>query len=298
MSVDLGLFLILMVSGTFALGIVDVLNRTYLIRGIDDRILLGSVWFIGGLLLCIPLLIVGIPMIQSGFWTALAATVAINVVSQGLFMKAFKFSEASLIAPLRLLTPPLVIFTGFFILGEVPTVGGVAGILITAVGLLFLMAPESRFSIQALFENVRSQQGLIWGIPAVILFAFSLPFDKKAVITSSPLFMAVLSLVLVGIAILAIEFFRRDGAKTLFLAHIKLWWRPVLLISVIGAIGAYLTAAALSYALVAYAASLKRLWSLWTVILAGQFLKERDFTKRLIATLIMLLGIAITVIWG
>ena len=48
----------------------------------------------------------------------------------------------------------------------------------------------------------------------------------------------------------------------------------------------------------AHAASLKGPWSFWTVFLAGKFLEEKESRRRVIATLVMLSGIMVTVLWG
>jgi len=60
----------------------------------------------------------------------------------------------------------------------------------------------------------------------------------------------------------------------------------------------FLTTQALNYTLAAYAASVKRLWSFWAVILSGQILGEKDISHRLAATGIMLAGIVITSLFG
>lgn len=289
------LFFVLMIAGTFFLGVDDVLKRRYLIKGIDEQLLLGVSLFLGGLLLLIPLFIFGIPEIKSGFWTAFSATVILNVISQNIFVRALKLTDASLVAPLRLLTPSIVILTGFLILGEIPTIIGGAGIFVTIFGLWLLVAAE--------YENgtewtADAKRGIIFGIIGSVLFAFSLPFDKKAVVASSGLFLSAFALMAVGILTVVGNLIFLKNSRILFQHDAKHWKGPLLLVSLAGGIGSFLTAQALNYSLIAYAASLKRLWSLWTVILAGQFLKERNIKQRLAATFIMLAGVAITVIWG
>ena len=291
-------FLLFMVTGTFALGLTDVFNRKYLKEGVDDALLLGITWLLGALLLLPIILVLGVPPLQGGFWFAMAATVALNLVSQRMWMRAFQVSEASLVAPLRLLTPPLVILTGFFILGERTTISGALGILTTIAGLFVLLPSGGGFSLRRMARALFNEKGILLGILGAILFAFSFPFDKKAVLTSSALFASLCAFGAVGAGTLLIESFRRKD----FMAEIgvlyRRWRGPILLISVCNILGGFLANQALNYALVAYAASAKRLWSLWTVVLAGHFLQEKDFLRRVLATLVMLGGIAITVIWG
>lgn len=290
------IFISLMFVGTLALGADDVLKRKYLREGMDEQIMLGISWLGGGLLLLIPLFIFGIPEIKSGFWTAFFATAVLNVISQSIFIRALKIADASLIAPLRLLTPPIVILTGFLVLGEVPTITGVLGILTTIAGLWFLF--PSRGDSLGIEERAVLRKGIILGIIGSILFAFSFPFDKKAVVASSGLFLSAVIFIVVGGIILIGSFIFRPSSRKVFSKGFM--QRPLgfFLMAFTSGAGGFLTAQALVYSLAVYAASMKRLWSLWTVILAGQFLEERDLKRRLAATLIMLSGVAITAIWG
>src|SRR3989338_4286343 len=136
------LFIILMVGGTFLLGVIDIFLKKYLLGGIDGQLLLGMTWVVAGIFL-IPLVwYSGIPTLKPGFWSAIVATSFLNIISQSVFMRAFALSDASLIAPLRLISPPLIVITGFFILGEIPTAWGVTGIFVTMAGLWLLLAGE------------------------------------------------------------------------------------------------------------------------------------------------------------
>lgn len=70
------------------------------------------------------------------------------------------------------------------------------------------------------------------------------------------------------------------------------------MIPFVHAAASILTYAAMQYSLAAYAASVKRLWPLWTILLSGALLKEGNIKKKILATVIMLAGIALTVILG
>lgn len=145
------IFLGLMLVGTFFLGFNDVQKKKYLAQGINEQVFLGLYLFLSDLILLPAVFFFGIPVIRSGFWNAFLWTVILNVISQALFMRAFKLSEASMIAPLRLIIPPLVIVTGFLFLGETPSLAGVFGIIITMIGLWFFLFPRNFF----LWQNLR-----------------------------------------------------------------------------------------------------------------------------------------------
>lgn len=84
------------------------------------------------------------------------------------------------------------------------------------------------------------------------------------------------------------EFFKwRELNKKIFSIYILSWCG-----------GSILCAQGLNYALVAYAASIKRLWSLWAVLFSSVVLREKNIGRKVMATGIMIAGILVTIIFG
>ncbi|TAK05209.1 hypothetical protein EPO33_04515 [Patescibacteria group bacterium] len=290
------LFVGLMLGGTFALGASDVLKKKYLKDGLDDQALLTITLFLTGVLPVPVLLIVGIPEIKEGFWLAAATTILLNVISQNLFIRAFKLSDASLVAPLRLIIPPLVIVTGFVFLRETPSLIGTVGIFVTMVGLWFLLGGRKKDG-QPVHQVWLKDRGVAYGLAGSLLFAISFPFDKITVVTSSAIFATCSVFSVLGLCTFAINVVRdRTFARKVFLSCTQHLTANVM-VSVFSAVGIVMTNQALNYSLVAYASSLKRLQALWTVIIAGKFLQEKEMKRRVIATVIMFLGILLSVFW-
>jgi drug/metabolite transporter (DMT)-like permease len=286
------LFVGLMAGGTFALGLSDVFRKKYLNQGLDQQALLVITLFLSGFLVLPVLLLVGFPEVRTGFWAAAVTTIALNLISQNLFIRAFKLSDASLVAPLRLIIPPLVILTGFLFLHEAPTLIGTLGIFITMAGLWFLLGNKVK-----LHKMLLNDRGLVYGLLGSVLFAVSFPFDKIAVVHSSALFSTFVSFTTLGVLSYLINLlFNRNFNKVLLNCFFKNL-KENLLISISSSIGIVLTNQALNYSLVAYASSLKRLQALWTVIIAGRFLEEKETRRRLVATTIMFGGILLSALW-
>ena len=289
------LFLLFMIPGTFFAGLLDVIIRYALREGkINERLLLAFNFIFSGLLIFILFVFfLDFPEIKNGFWLALFATSILGLFGHWVYYKAFSQNEASLISPTRLLTPPFVLITGFFILGEKVSLWGAVGVLTTIAGLWLLVNPEGgKLSLAKIFKH----KGIILGIIGALLFALALPFDKKAVITSSALFFSAGYLVIVGFASLVIYVMQKKD----FLVHqkFKANWQIILLMVAVHIAGFVLTTQALNYTLIAYAASVKRLWSLWAVILSGSLLAEKNIGKKLVATSVMLAGIVVTSFLG
>lgn len=284
-----------MIVGTFFLGVSDILRRKHLVSGIDDQAMLVITLFLTGVLILPVFLILGFPIIQNGFWGAFWATVLLNLISQNLFIKAFKLSEASLIAPLRLITPPLVILSGIIILKETPSLYGILGIFITMIGLFFLLFKGSEGKTIS-FLSIRDR-GVVYGLIASVMFAISFPFDKLTVIKSSALFTTFIVFTTLGILTYFINLISNKNFNLILTSVIKNNLKANIFISISSSLGVLFTNQALNYSLAAYGASLKRLWSLWTIVLSGKFLKEKDIGRKLVATIIMFVGIIISVIW-
>ncbi|MBC7836218.1 EamA family transporter [Acetobacteraceae bacterium] len=286
-------FAALMAGGTFSLGLFDVKQKKYLTQGIDEQVIL-TVTFIGtGLIALLAVLIVGVPEIKSGFLLAALSTITINVVAQNLLIRAFKAEEASLISPIRLVTTPLVIVTGFLLLNEQPSISGIIGIFVTILGLGILMHSMRAFSFSFPF---RLSKGVTYGIIAAVLFSISFPLDKITVLTSSALFAVAVTFLGVGTITALLNISRDHKFIPKTFQTMKITGSGLLYLSLLQGVGNILTNQAFNYSLTAYAASLKRLQALWTVLLAGTFLKEKNIKMRFVATLVMFAGILISVI--
>ncbi len=297
MNSDLAIFLVLMIPATAFLGAYDVLGKRLMLKAeLPVPLLVGVSFLLSGLMLAPFLYWTGIPVIGSGFVSAALGVVLINAVSNFAWYQALKREDASLLAPTRLLTPPLVLVTAYFLLGEVPGVAGAAGVLTTILGLYLLIASEAKTSGIAVLK-VLKRPGVAIAFLCAASGAITFSLDKKAVTASSAMLFTVVFFHGVGICNLIAcavtgnlrsenwHALRRNAGR-------------IALFSFVHAAGALLSFAALSFTLAAYAASTKRLWSLFSVLFAGQVLQEKNIGAKLFAVIVMLVGIAIPLIWG
>lgn len=286
-----------MIPGAFFLGIYDVLTKKILKQQIPEGLLLGLTFTISGVILSLISRLAGYPLIKSAFWPAFGVTVLLNIFGQLAFYKAFKREDVSVISPLRLLIPPLVLLTGFFILRETASFWGIVGVGTTILGLWLLFNFQAGFTRRP-FVKIISSPGVLWGLAGALSFSISFPFDKKAVINSSGLFFSGAAFFAIGVIslLIAIAANRKQNSVA-----IKILWREkktFVLNLVCFILGGFLTIYALNFALAAYASSVKRLQSLWSVILSGRILKEGNIPRKLAATIIMLIGVLITILFG
>lgn len=292
---DTALFLSFMLPGTMFLGLYDVLLRSLLKGGkVNERFLLGINFTGAGLLLLTPLFFAGIPELKPGFWIAYFGTLLLNIFGQWWFYKAFRHEEASLISPLRLLTPPLVLVTGFLLLGETPSFFGVMGIAVTIIGLFALLRVE-RKTTKITPSEMWKRSGVWYAVAGAVAFAFSFPLDKKAVVASSGIFFT--TIILLGGGLVSILLSMRKNRITENIQTIRGNSRIVMVTVIIAAVGIFLATNSLQYALAAYASSIKRLLSFWAILFGGVLLKEKNLGAKIFAAVIMFAGIAITLLF-
>lgn len=284
-------FFLLMIPGTILAGIIDILYKKVLVRGFNKFALPAYVWGFSGILFLPFLFMRGVPSLAPDFWLAFSITLVLNVFLQYLLMTALQKADASLVAPVSLMTTPLVIVTGYFILGEMPTLLGIAGILISFLGLWLLITPGTvwgNFFDVSLLQN----PGVLAAFLGSIIASVSSVYDKKAVLASSTLFFSTLILLGVGLASGIIAYAKSPEDRRALMPKINSSWLIVLFLIILTAVAFFLFTDALRFAFASYAISVRRLRALWAVLLAGAFLQERKFLlKRFIATLVMLAGV-------
>lgn len=228
----------------------------------------------------------GLPIIGEKFWTAAAATIAINIVATLLYFSALNASDISLVIPMLSFTPAFLILTSFIILAEVPSMYGILGILLIVIGSLSLTVPKKGApSIRFVGSSLKSQKGIIYMIIVAFLFSIAVNFDKETVLQSDVFFSSGLVLGTLGLIFLIWHLFEKKSL--VFLSKKEAWVIPV---GIILAFEAITINAAYKSMLVPYVISVKRLSILFCILAGGIVLQEPDLKKRLLFGSAMVAG--------
>jgi len=262
-------------------------------READDRAILAAQWGVGALLLTVACLIaypglLSAPgatlaeMTRPNFWTLLAWSGALNVVAYAFYIRAFRLSDASLVAPLVLLTPVLMLVTSPIMTGERAPPMGMFGVLFTVLGVGLLDANQANgkrfnFVVFARDAGARSMiaTAVIWSVTANI--------DKLGVKASTPLIW--ITAVTIVIALCAFAYWavgRRNVPRLSALRH-------ALGAGSAMALGNAVQMFALTVLFTPYVIAIKRLSALFTVLASGRVLKE-ETGGRLPGAAVMLAG--------
>ncbi len=232
----------------------------------------------------------GMPQVSPSFWQFFAITAALNVAFVVWENKSLQLEDASVVAPILGITPVFVILTSWLILKEVPTAWGLVGILLTVLGVYLLALKRSDMGSLKSFVKpwirLGQSKGARFALLVAVLGSISLNFDKLVVLHSTPTLRGALVFFVVAIAVWGFSVVTgrwRKLDKTLFL--------PLFGIGLLIGLSNVLMDWGFLFGIVPYVASLKRFQIIVTSILAGIFLHEKDWPIRIIASVVIVLGI-------
>ena len=229
----------------------------------------------------------------NGYILPLLGVTVINCFASVSQFKAYKLSDASVVSPITNLLPIFLVVTSFFILGVLPNVAGLIGILFVVGGVYYSSVSgkhDLMHPLQQLFKNRGSRAMLI----TVSLWSISSVLDKIALRSASPAY--VLNLVQVGMFIfISIYLLARPQKHRLRHGEkiMQRWGWHITAISVFVTLSAFFQIEAISMANPSYVLAVKRLDVLFTILFSGLFLHERHILKRFKGSVIALVGVAI-----
>lgn len=249
-------------------------------------------------------LIHGVPQVRKGFWIPFLINAVLNIGIQSGNIKALKLEDPSIVTSLSSSTPLFLIVMSQVILGEFPTPLAHAGIICISLGAYMIYLKGAQVELPAFAARVIPKQYhtsvIFWAGPWLRLWssrgarlalgvaylgAVALSFEKLVILNSSPM-------IYTGGAFMIVAAFtyiwsRQRGRwqsveKTVFLQLFCLGLF-IGLYTVLMNTGYY-------YGIAPAVGTLKRTQILWTVILAGIFLKEAHTPLRFVGAAIIFVG--------
>jgi drug/metabolite transporter (DMT)-like permease len=285
------------------------------ITTLDPKVLTGIGFTCGGLLLLAFCVFRGFPVIGQDFYSAVAITAILNIISLMLIFRALSSTDLSLSIPLLSFTPVILIGTSYLLLGEVPSLPGVAGICIIVIGSYVLNISSSD---EHLIDPVRSMlrnRGSWYMLIVAFLFAVSINFDKIAMLNSDPFFGMALTVLAIGgafvfMAAVSCNSFRpvssqrnpENGYRAPLPGFPQVPQRKYLALTIL--IGAFVAieAASINVAytmqIVPYVIAIKRLSIIFVVLYGTLIFSEDETGKRLMGAALMVAGAIIIVLFA
>ncbi|WP_429886048.1 EamA family transporter, partial [Geoalkalibacter halelectricus] len=263
----------------------DIFGKKGLLAGADPYVMAWA-WRLLALPFLLPLLLLpqALPeQLGPAFWPALLAGSVLNILAAILYMKAISQSDLSLCVPLVTFTPLFLLLTSPLLLAEVPSPGGILGVVLIVSGAYLLnlsrLSSGWREPIRALFHapGARLMLGvaLIWSLTANI--------DKIGLQNSSPLLWAAAINAAIALGMLPLVAMRRRQVE----ARYCLPWRWLVLVGLCGGLTTLCQMLAISLTQVPYVIAVKRLSILFTALAGLLLLREQGLRERLAGTLVM-----------
>ena len=126
----------------------------------------------------------GLPAIRPEYWGACALFALTQNVGTLCLSKALKLGDISVVTAIWKLSLIVLPVIGYFTLREVPTGGGILGMLMTLAGVYFINARSARRSLWAPLAALAHDPGLRYAVFASLLYAPSVIVAKTAVLAS------------------------------------------------------------------------------------------------------------------
>ncbi len=126
----------------------------------------------------------GLPDIRPGYWMACALFALTQNVATLCLSKALKLSDISVVTAIWKVGLVFLLVAGYFTLREVPTAGGILGVLVTLAGVYLINVRSARRSAWAPLAALVADPAMRYTVLAAFLYAPSVVAAKAAVLAS------------------------------------------------------------------------------------------------------------------
>jgi len=242
----------------------------------------------------IPLLIFRkIPELDFVFWLTLLILLPLEITAEILYIYALKISPLSLTIPFLSLTPVFVIFVSFFILGELPDVVGIIGILLIAIGGYTLNIHLTSQGILEPIKAIVQEKGSVYMIIVSFIFSITSTLGKLAILHSNPTFFGAFYFIILALVFTPLAIFKsKEGFVTFFKTS-----KSYFLIGFFFALMIISHCLAIQLVEVSYMISVKRSSMIFSVIYGWLIFKEKNIQERFLGSLVMIVGIILITIF-
>ncbi|DBA03332.1 TPA: hypothetical protein N0F65_004609 [Lagenidium giganteum] len=240
-----------------------------------------------------------LPPLNHLFWTSVAISGAINIVTSYLYNRAIQISTLSATVPFLSFTPAFLVVVAFLVLGEVPTLSGVTGISIAILGGFWLQGAKDPHASKELPLNAtNASKGSMYMILVAFLWSISNAFDKIGVQNATPLVYGATIQIIVATGGFILHKLRVGGEELYqpLGTKAKIPWKFVALAGVTSVVSYYINLLATQRLEVSYVIAIKRSGCIWSVILGKLLFHEKHLRRKIPSILLMVIGVVCIVL--
>jgi drug/metabolite transporter (DMT)-like permease len=204
------LWALLSLTGACTNAVYFIANKEFLKR-LDANVLASCGFLATSVFLLVLALATGIPPAGPGFVTAAIATTILNIIATTLTFRALATTDISLAIPMLSFTPLFLVGTAFLLLGELPSVAGVLGILVIVAGSYFLNTAAEHTRITDPFRAMLTDRGVLAMLVVAFIYSLAINFDKMVVLETNAIFGPGIVFLLLGLSFGIIALVARRG---------------------------------------------------------------------------------------
>lgn len=241
------------------------------------------------------ILMMGPASLAPAFWAGLTVLLPLNIVGTFVQYEAVRSAPLSLTMPLMAFTPAFMMPVGVLVLGEIPSLFGLGGILLVVAGSWVLNADSAAGGdMLAPFRAILREHGSRMALLASFIWAFGAVLSKTLALSGDPLYAGAMFFCIHNAVLVLGLFLSGRSSPRVLLRH------PVSgLVSglmLVAHIACHYTAITMVAA--AYMIAIKRLNGIISVGIGGMFFGDAGLRMRLAGAGIMAAGAAVIVLWG
>jgi drug/metabolite transporter (DMT)-like permease len=237
----------------------------------------------------------GVPALQPGVWLyCLLFALAQSAGTQCLAL-ALHVAEISLVTALWKLSVLLLVIWGVLMLGESPSLLGLAGVALSVLGVYLLNVERARVSVWAPLVALVRDPGQRYTLGAAFFFAPSVIFIKKIALLSSPTFAVFMGYVFCSAIITPFAVYRSGQHFRQIGRH---WWSFVAL-GAFAAASTWCGTAAYTMTVSSYVEAVKQLEVMMALVIGYLVFGEGARVKLIWpGCVVMLIGLVLLILGG
>jgi drug/metabolite transporter (DMT)-like permease len=248
--------------------------------------------------LALPFL-AGMPLgaLSVDFWANILAAVVLAVAGYLFLWYALRSTDLSVLGPINAYKAVLGLLLAVVLIGEVPTLAGLIGVALIVAGSYFVIDRVPGQAHSSAFRQFTREPGVQLRFAALICSATESVFLKRALLLSSPIATFLIwSVLCFAIAGMGAVLLRRGVAAEA--ARLRSEWRTYLWLALTTGLMQLTTLLTFDKLQVGYSLALFQLSTLVTVYLGHRYFAERNIRRRLLGSLIMVIGAMLIVTLG
>jgi drug/metabolite transporter (DMT)-like permease len=241
----------------------------------------------------LALFVEGVPPLQEGVWGYCLIFAVCQLIGTQCLAVALQVAEISLVTALWKLSVILLLVWSVIYLGQIPSALGIAGVLVSVLGVYLINIGRARLSWLAPLAALVKDPGQRWTLGAAFFYAPSVIYIREIALRSNPAFAVFMGYVFCSVLITPIALYR---SARHFRQIGKHWW-SFLGLGAFAALSTQLGTTAYTLTIPAYVEAVKQLEIVIALAIGYLVFKEGARIRAIWpGCVVMLLGIVMLVL--